>query len=94
MKTLKDFTEAIVAAGCTSPRMERSYKRREHREVLVFAWLVHQPANKKLRKAQAETVFEKLRAAGFELIYAQWDYVRGESTCIAVQAKVALADEY
>lgn len=97
MKTLKNFTDALVAAGCVQPRMERSYKRSDHREVLVFAWLhtgTGGKATKGMRKTQAEEVFAKLRKEGFELTYDSWDYEAGEATRITVQAKVAPSDMF
>lgn len=95
MKTLKDLTSALEAAGCRKPRMERSYARRDHRETLVRAW-IPAPAGtiQKIRKAQAAEVVKTLREGGFELTYDSWDYCAGESTSLWVMAKVALPEPY
>ena len=92
MKTLEQLTDAIKAAGAVKPRMERNYKRKDHRETLVRAWI---PTSKGTsRKAQAEALFKRLRAEGFDLTYTSWDYATGEPTAIWVQARVELADFY
>lgn len=93
MKTLQNLTDALKAAGCIKPKMERSYKRRDHRETLVSAWLrTGGKSSQKERKEQAAGVFAALRSEGFELTSDYWDYAAGEATHIWVQAKVALPD--
>lgn len=100
MKTLKDFTAALKAAGCFGVTMERSYKRvAGFREVLVhcfFEWPTQEKLSAKMKTEKAKAIYSnilnQLKAAGFELTHESWEWSGRGNVEIWVQAKVALAD--
>lgn len=105
MKTLKELTTTLEAAGCFRPKMERSYKRvAGYREVLIrcfYKWVAPEGAGK-LRRYQLDAaakiihagVMAKVKDAGFELTHESWEWSAAGNVEIWVQAKVAPSDQY
>ncbi len=89
MKTLKNLTDLLKEVGLRQTAMERSYKRRDHREVLIRGWITFEGKIKE-RRAQADALFAKLEESGFELTFKSFDS-DGE---LWVMAKVELADGF
>lgn len=102
MKTLKEFTGALVAAGCFGVKMERSYNRvAGFREVLVhcfFEWTLQGKLRAYQRDAAAKIMLNdlvtKLKTQGFELTHESWEWSTRGNVEIWVQAKVAPSDQY
>lgn len=103
MKTLKDFTTALAAAGCFGVKMERSYNRvAGYREVLVHCFFNWPPTQErlsaKMRTEKARSILsdivDKLKSAGFELTHESWEWSTRGNVEIWVQAKVAPSDQY
>lgn len=101
MKTLKEFTDTIRAAGCFNVKMERSYKRRDHRETLVCCYIKWRTKTKlkvKERDAEGKAILadlvKVLTEEGFELTSSSWEHSPGGNVEIWVQGKVAPSDQY
>lgn len=90
MKTLKEFTGLLADCGARGCKMERSYKRDGHREVLIRGWITIE-GNVRARRGGAKEFFAVLQAAGYELTFTNYSPEDGE---MWVQAKVALAEGF
>lgn len=102
MKTLKEFTTSLTAAGCFGVKMERSYNRvAGYREVLVrcfFEWPTQERLAAKVKTEKAKAILAdvvaKMKSAGFELTHESWEWSARGNVEIWVQAKVAPSDQY